>query len=285
MQDPLVSIIIPVFNRGYLISETLDSILAQIYKNWECIIVNDGSSDNTEEIAKHWTAKDNRFRYYYKENGGVSSARNLGVLNSSGKFILPLDGDDKIAENYISLAINEFQIDKTLSLVYANASFFGEKNEFWHLPVFDFKNFLLSNCIYCSALFKREDFVSVGGYDEKFRYGNEDWEFWINLLSQYDSPKVKKIDYPGFFYRRKLVSRDIELCNNPVKKDETLFEIYKKHNLLYEKHFGGYIENVIKSKRLRENIKILFTSEKLIFNLFTEKFFKFKIFKTKDINF
>lgn len=285
MRNTLVSIIVPCYNQAQYLVECLESVLNQTYTNWECIIVNDGSSDNTEEIAKYWVAKDNRFKYYYKKNGGVSSTRNLGILNSSGEYILPLDADDRIGDNYIRLAINEFQIDDSLCLVYANASFFGIRNEFWHLPVFDFKNFLLSNCIYCSALFKREDFLRVGGYDEKFKHGNEDWEFWISLLSKYNSPSVKKIDYLGFFYRRKLISRDVELCNDSLKREETLFEIYKKHNLLYEKYFGGYIENVIDSKRLKANIKTLLNSEKLIFNLFTEKFFRFKLFKTKDINF
>ncbi|GIQ58566.1 glycosyl transferase [Flavobacterium collinsii] len=285
MKVPLVSIIVPAYNQDQYLEEALQSVLNQSYQNWECIIVNDGSSDTTEEIAKQWVVKDNRFNYYYKKNGGVSSARNLGILNSSGKYILPLDADDKLGDDYISLVINEFQVDDSLCLVYTDASFFGTRNELWHLPVFDFKNLLLSNCIYCSAIFKKEDFLRVGGYDEKFKYGNEDWEFWINLLSKHDSPKVKKISYLGFFYRRKLISRDVELNNDPVKQDETLFEIYKKHNLLYEKHFGSYIENVKKSKRLRANIQTLLSSEKLILNLFTEKFFGFKLFKIKEINF
>lgn len=285
MKVPLVSIIVPAYNQDQYLEEALQSVLNQSYQNWECIIVNDGSSDTTEEIAKQWVVKDNRFNYYYKKNGGVSSARNLGILNSSGKYILPLDADDKLGDDYISLVINEFQVDDSLCLVYTDASFLGTRNELWHLPVFDFENLLLSNCIYCSAIFKKEDFLRVGGYDEKFKYGNEDWEFWINLLSKHDSPKVKKISYLGFFYRRKLISRDVELNNDPVKQDETLFEIYKKHNLLYEKHFGSYIENVKKSKRLRANIQTLLSSEKLILNLFTEKFFGFKLFKIKEINF
>ena len=67
--NPLVSIIVPCYNQAQYLPETLDSVLAQTYPYWECIIVNDGSPDNTEEIAKHYCEKDNRFKYLFKENG------------------------------------------------------------------------------------------------------------------------------------------------------------------------------------------------------------------------
>ena len=73
---PLISVIIPAYNAEQFLDETLESVLSQTYENWECIIVNDGSTDNTEEIAKKWCEKDSRFRLTNKENGGLSSARN-----------------------------------------------------------------------------------------------------------------------------------------------------------------------------------------------------------------
>ena len=86
MNNPLVSIIVPCYNQAQYLPETLDSVLAQTYPYWECIIVNDGSPDNTEEIAKHYCEKDSRFKYVYKENGGLSSARNVSLhLTDPGK--------------------------------------------------------------------------------------------------------------------------------------------------------------------------------------------------------
>ncbi len=95
--EKLVSIVVPCYNQAHFLDETLQSVLDQSYSNWECIIVNDGSPDNTEDIAKQWCNKDYRFTYLYKENGGLCSARNAGISISKGEFILPLDSDDIIA--------------------------------------------------------------------------------------------------------------------------------------------------------------------------------------------
>lgn len=282
MNSASVSIIVPCYNQAQYLDECLQSVLDQSYDNWECILVNDGSSDNTEEVAKKWVTKDKRFKYFVKENGGVSSTRNFGILNSTSTYILPLDGDDKIGSDYLKLGITEFENDKSLCLVYANAAFFGIINEFWNLPDFDFKKFLLNNCIYCSAIFKRTDFISTGGYDEKLEYGNEDWEFWINLISKYDMPKIKRLNYTGFFYRRKVMSRDVELCNDPIKQSKTLFEIYKKHHKLYDEYFGGYIHNLREIERDKLEIKKLLKSKKFVINLFTNKFLGLEFFKGTD---
>ena len=77
--NPLVSIIVPCYNQAQFLPEALQSVLEQTHTNWECIIVNDGSPDNTEGVAQEWLVKDSRFKYVYKENGGLSSARNAGL--------------------------------------------------------------------------------------------------------------------------------------------------------------------------------------------------------------
>lgn len=107
--NPLVSIIVPCYNQAQYLPEALQTVLEQTYQNWECIIVNDGSPDNTELVAKEWLAKDSRFKYIYKENGGLSSARNVGIENSKGEFILPLDADDKISNNYLEECVLKFK--------------------------------------------------------------------------------------------------------------------------------------------------------------------------------
>ena len=83
---PYFSIVIPAYNRAHLISKTLDSVLNQSYENFEVIIVDDGSTDNTEEVVKPYLA-DQRFRYYWKSNGERGAARNFGVLKSNGEFV------------------------------------------------------------------------------------------------------------------------------------------------------------------------------------------------------
>lgn len=94
MQTTLISVIVPCFNQAQYLNECLQSLINQTYENWECIIVNDGSIDNTEEIALEWTKKDNRFLYEKKENGGISTARNFGLKKAKGQWIQFLDCDD-----------------------------------------------------------------------------------------------------------------------------------------------------------------------------------------------
>lgn len=98
----MVSIIIPVFNRGDILKETLNSILMQSYKNWECILVDDGSTDNTQVIIQNYLKKDNRFNYYKRLNNrvkGANACRNFGFEKSKGEFIQWFDSDDLMHEN------------------------------------------------------------------------------------------------------------------------------------------------------------------------------------------
>lgn len=100
-QEPLVSIIIPTFNRAHLIGETLDSVLAQTYQNWECIVVDDGSTDDTDSVMKGYCDKDSRFKYYHRPDEhlpGGNGARNYGFEMSNGKYVSLLDSDDLLYE-------------------------------------------------------------------------------------------------------------------------------------------------------------------------------------------
>ncbi|NNC45269.1 MAG: glycosyltransferase family 2 protein, partial [Winogradskyella sp.] len=96
MKTPLISIIVPCYNQAKYLDEALHSVFIQSYKNWECIIVNDGSFDDTESVAAQWTKKDKRYVYLYQENSGLSSARNAGLRKACGDYIQFLDSDDVI---------------------------------------------------------------------------------------------------------------------------------------------------------------------------------------------
>ena len=113
---PLISVIIPAYNAEQFLDETLESVLSQTYENWECIIVNDGSTDNTEEIAKKWCKKDSRFRYFYKENSGASDTRNLGIKEARGEYIALLDADDLYMPNCLEVCL-DILVKKEVDLV------------------------------------------------------------------------------------------------------------------------------------------------------------------------
>lgn len=231
----LVSVIIPCYKQARYLHDALNSVLAQTYQNWECIIVNDGSPDNTEEVALDWCNKDKRFKYLKKENGGLSSARNFGILNSSGEFILPLDADDKIGAKYLEEALRIFQSDPLLKLVYCEAEFFGDESGKWQLKEYNFRTLLAFNNIFCSALFKRADFEKAGGYNSNLIYGWEDWDFWISLLDEND--KVCRIPQTLFYYRRK--ENSMIHMMDITKQQYSYREIFFHHYEKYSKYYGS----------------------------------------------
>lgn len=98
----LITVIIPCYNQGIYLSEAVASVFDQTHTEWECIIVNDGSTDNTEQVAMEWTKFDKRFHYLKKSNGGLSSARNAGLSNANGEYVQFLDADDMITSTKFS---------------------------------------------------------------------------------------------------------------------------------------------------------------------------------------
>lgn len=244
--SPVISIIVPCYNQAQYLPETLQTVLEQVYANWECIIVNDGSPDNTEEVALEWCGKDDRFKYLKKENGGLSDARNYGIKHSLGKYILPLDSDDKISKDYTREAIELLENDPAIKLVFCRAQLFGGDNQEWELLPYTYENLLfVRNCIYCSAVYKREDYNKTVGYNVNMIYGWEDYDFWISLLNKDD--KVVKLDNIHFFYRTKDVSMRTLITKE--KEDYLRLQIFKNHQELYLQ----YINPITQFRELKES--------------------------------
>ena len=105
---PKISVVVPCYNQGKFLSEALDSVLAQTLQEWECIVVDDGSTDNSADIAKAYCAKDNRIRYVYQENAGPSAARNKGVSLTSAPLVFFLDGDNVILSELLGLSLHRY---------------------------------------------------------------------------------------------------------------------------------------------------------------------------------
>ena len=101
MSDPKISVIIPVYNAESTLRRCVDSVLAQTFTDFECLLINDGSKDRSGEICDEYAAGDSRIRVFHKENGGVSSARNLGLDNATGEWIAFVDSDDWVGEKYL----------------------------------------------------------------------------------------------------------------------------------------------------------------------------------------
>src|SRR6185312_8990606 len=178
IESPIVSVIVPCYNYAHFLGEALDSVLAQTFPHWECIIINDGSTDNTEEIALEYCKKDARIKYFYKENGGHSSARNFGIKASVGKYILPLDADDRISNIYLEKAIEILETETDVKLVTGEVQLFGNTDSRLKMPVFDLRSFLIVNYITISSLFRRSDYDCTKGFDETMLVF-EDWDLFI----------------------------------------------------------------------------------------------------------
>ena len=102
----LVSVIIPVYNAEKFLARTINFVLAQTYKNFELLLVDDGSKDKSAEICQQYVEKDERVKYFYKTNGGVSSARNFGIEKATGEYIAFMDNDDEIKPDYLEVHVN-----------------------------------------------------------------------------------------------------------------------------------------------------------------------------------
>ncbi|SDW71929.1 glycosyltransferase family 2 protein [Flavobacterium degerlachei] len=269
-----VSIIVPCYDQAQYLNECLQSVLEQSYAHWECIVVNDGSPDDMETLAKSWLDKDTRFKYVYQENGGLSSARNCGISHASGEFILPLDADDKISKEYVSLAIKAFVEDDSLKVVYCKAEKFGVETGIWELAPFSLFNLSRENMIFCSALFQKNDWEQVGGYDPNMKCGCEDWEFWIALLK--NGGNVKQLNEVGFYYRTKTISMIKEVGN---KQYDYLFSYLSvKHADFFVNYFGSFFALEAKITKAKKIEQTKLNSQKFVIDVFCQRFFGFTIF-------
>lgn len=215
--SPLISIIIPCYSQAAFLDETLSSIFIQTYKNWECLIINDGSPDNTEEIAKKWVEKDSRFKYFFKKNGGVSSTRNFGLEKATGEYVQFLDADDLISNTKLemSLQVIDKATTENVEVVFTNFRIFTNNKEKTTEPycilnegIFTYENLLYkwneSFSIPIHTAFIKRSLLENIRFPEHMT-AQEDWIFWVHLFKS--NPKVLFIDQILALYRRNFFSR------------------------------------------------------------------------------
>lgn len=210
MNQPLVSVIVPCYNYGRFIAETIQSIQRQTYNNWECIVVDDGSTDNTAEVVKPFVEQDKRVIYIYQENKGLPAARNTGIAASKGDFFQWLDSDDLLQPEKLSRQVAAFQADESLDIVYSGLRYFftdkpqelifsAQFNRPWTLTASGeglyILYFLIISCSIMPPmpLIRRKVIDRLGGFAFGFN-GVEDWEFWLRCA--YNEFKFLYLDTP-----------------------------------------------------------------------------------------
>src|SRR5688572_23321549 len=125
--EPLISVVIPCFNHGHFIAEAITSVQQDKYQEFEIIVVDDGSTDDTASVVKNFA----EVKYIYQENRGLAAARNYGIHHARGRYILPLDSDNKIIPEVFLEAAEKMNDDEVIDAVYTNAHYFGDKEDEW----------------------------------------------------------------------------------------------------------------------------------------------------------
>ncbi len=229
-----VSVIVPCYNQGHFIMDALNSVAYQTYNNWEIVIVNDGSTDaETNSLLAKLKFKNTKV--LSTQNFGLAQARNIGIAASDGELIIALDADDMIGETYLERAVKYFQENANIKIVYSRAAYFGKESGEWELPEFSMKGMLKQNLIFCSAIFKRMDFEPTHGYNPNMKFGWEDWDLWLTLLSK--GGDVYKIPEILFFYRKHDLSMVEDIQKVVGRRQFLEQQLIRNHTALYLKYF------------------------------------------------
>jgi len=180
--NPKISVIITCYNYGAFLEDAVSSVLDQTFKDFEIIIVNDGSTDkNTLDTLDRIKNKYPEIVIIHQKNGHISNARNNGIKASRGEFYMTLDADDTIAPTMLEECFNYIVKNENIGFVYTHVRFFGRVNFIWRNLEYNFYDLLFFNQPTVCALVRRKAWEEAGGYDENMKTGYEDWEFWINL--------------------------------------------------------------------------------------------------------
>lgn len=294
-----VSVIVPVYNVEKYLDKCLDSVVNQTFNNYEIIIINDGSPDNSEAIIKKFLKKyPQKIKYYKKENGGLSDARNMGILKSSGKYLMFVDSDDYIAEDMIEKLYNCIQTQNSdlaiCNFIRINPAGKEIKNYNYNpgaTNLIDNKRILLNQPTACNKMYKKELFnimrFDVGKYYEDLRLISK-----LYLLCN----KISFIDDFCYYYieRTNSIMKDINVEKNleiidAIKSIKSFYEQENKYEAFKDEIEFLMIDNIIIStftrlicgkKRCREYLKEYWNFIKLDFPNYTNN----KYIKNLDFN-
>lgn len=222
----LISIIVPCYNCAAYLQECIDSIKNQSCDGWECIIVDDGSTDGSEEILDNLVGKDGRFKVIHTENHGISLARNIAIESARGKYIIPFDADDVFCSNAIETFQRYIKDYPDASLYVPMIYKFGLKNGLQSRKWCGYIDLKSRNTPSNTSCFRKSDWERVGGYRPGFAF--EDWEFWLRLL--YKNDNVINIPEVLMHYR---IHEGSSFQTSKPRHDEEFMKIVNAHPEIY----------------------------------------------------
>lgn len=257
MNNALISIIIPTYNRAHLISDTLQSVLSQTYANWECLVIDDGSTDETEKVVAEFCKKDQRFKFYKRPDSmlkGANSCRNYGFELSSGEFINWFDSDDMMLEDFLEKKIYAFTPD--IQFVIASGYYWNPTDDSKTILQMEQTNNLYADfamwklkIITNSVLFRTSFLAKKELFNPKMKRGQEA-EYFTRLFFDCVASDYKIIPEFGFLYRQ---HEDTKSSKN---------ELYNKG--YKESLFFFLFENFKRSEQIKSTELLDFFYDKLI---------------------
>lgn len=274
--SPKISVIVPCYNYGEFIEETITSINSQTFKDYEIIVVDDGSDDiYTHEILSK--IENNGILVIRKENGGISSARNIGIQHASGEFIVPLDSDDIIRPEFLEECIALFKRDETVTVAYTGVEFFGASTGIMELKPPTPQNMVFRNCLVVTAMYRKKEWEQAGGYKSSMKFGYEDWDFWICLLEK--GAIFKKVEKPLFLYRIKKASRNVGIFSDQTRFLSTMEQIINNHASFFHRNSTHLMNHIRREKTpwIFDILELFYLNDK--FQLTTEDNLFIKMWK------
>jgi glycosyltransferase involved in cell wall biosynthesis len=230
VNSPLVSIVVPCYNHGKYVDDAIKSVEQITDRSlYELIIVNDGSKD--EFTNTHLAELSKTYHVIQQHNQGLSATRNNGIKIAKGKYILPLDADNKIRPEYVYRGIEIMEANESISMVYGNTQLFGEQNGIRRSEPFNLQHLMLHNFIDACAIYRRTMWEAVGGYDTNMRDGYEDWEFWLHAA--FKGFKFQHVDEILFDYRVLGNSMVHQLQSQKQKVHKIIEHLRTKHGYYY----------------------------------------------------
>jgi len=276
-----ISIITAFYNDYKYIMQTAASVINQTFKHFEWVIIDDGSNDE-KSLAKLKEIEklDSRIRILHKQNEGLAVARDYGVKNSdvNSEYLFILDSDDLIENTYLECAYWTLEANKNAAWAYADLANFGEQKLLWIKP-FDLEQEKKNNLLVCTALIRKDDFLSVDGYNLHEKGIYEDWNLWLKLLAKGKYPV--RMNFIGFWYRVKEHSQS-ELYRANSNRKESMKYINKtkkriKNSITAMQYSNiehnctpSYIEQILKGCNKKRNIILIKNIEELDINKLVE---------------
>lgn len=228
MPEPAVSVVIPCFNHGEFLAEAIASVISMKRDDVELIVVDDGSTD--ERTAKEMAGLSAQGIHLIRQsNQGLAAARNAAVLTSRGKYILPLDADNRLRPAYIDYGIRILDANPGTGVVYGDAEYIGNRSGRWRVGPFEPSRLLQWNYIDACAFYRRSIWEQNSGYDGTMPVqGFEDWDFWLGALERgwqfYYVPEIL------FDYR---VANESMITRTAGSESQVAEFIGRKHGSLY----------------------------------------------------